>query len=163
MIRASSNIKNGTLNNSSNRVLLLVQQTLQANGYHVLRYNSRGVGRSTGWASFTGFSEAKDLEALVQWALEELSEVHSLVLAVSIAAYQLFIPLKVSAGLFSWLPDHLVAPCHTHIKDFTYPDIISSWPQRLAYPLPYKDLYCQTEGTDTRCQFQRAHLIWRSR
>ncbi|KAH6903450.1 Alpha/Beta hydrolase protein [Coprinopsis sp. MPI-PUGE-AT-0042] len=46
--------------------------TLKQNGYHILRYNSRGVGRSSGRATFTGFDEAKDLEALIQWASKEI-------------------------------------------------------------------------------------------
>lgn len=65
-------------------MLLLLQDALQAEGYRVLRYNSRGVGRSTGWASLTGFSEAEDLEALVKWAIEKVADVHLLVIAVSV-------------------------------------------------------------------------------
>ena len=68
---------------ASSRVLLSLQDSLQAKGYRVLRYNSRGVGRSTGWASFKGFSEAKDLEALVKWAMVKVVNVHSLVIVVS--------------------------------------------------------------------------------
>lgn len=68
------------------RVLLSLQDSLLAEGYRVLRYNSRGVGRSTGWASLTGFSEANDLEALVKWAIDKVGSVQSLVIAVSIFA-----------------------------------------------------------------------------
>ncbi|KAF8150634.1 Alpha/Beta hydrolase protein [Crassisporium funariophilum] len=53
---------------------------LLSKDYHVLRYNSRSVGQSTGHASFTGFTEAKDLEAVVKWALERITDVRSLVL-----------------------------------------------------------------------------------
>ncbi|KAF8223846.1 alpha/beta-hydrolase [Tricholoma matsutake] len=62
-------------------VLLSLQDSLLAEGYRVLRYNSRGVGRSTGWASLTGFSEANDLEALVKWAIDKVGSVQSLVIA----------------------------------------------------------------------------------
>jgi len=48
--------------------------------YHVLRYNSRGVGKSSGWASFNGLTEGDDLKELVQWALRTISSVKSLVL-----------------------------------------------------------------------------------
>jgi hypothetical protein len=48
-----------------------------------LRFNSRGVGSSTGWVSFTGTNEGKDLEALVQWALGHVTDVESVVLIVS--------------------------------------------------------------------------------
>ncbi|KAJ7178569.1 Alpha/Beta hydrolase protein [Mycena crocata] len=52
---------------------------LHARGYHVLRYNSRSVGRSTGWASFTGMNEGGDLEALIEWALMAVQDVRSVV------------------------------------------------------------------------------------
>jgi len=55
-------------------------EPLADHGYHVLRYNSRGVGRSTGWASFTGFSEAEDLKSLITWAMDMISDVKSLVI-----------------------------------------------------------------------------------
>jgi len=53
---------------------------LLAEGYHVLRYNSRGVGKSSGWASFTGIQEGKDLEELVQWCLNTIPNVKTLLL-----------------------------------------------------------------------------------
>ena len=57
-------------------------EPLTSKGYHVLRYNSRGVGTSTGRASFTGFSEVEDLEAVVQWALDRVPDIRSLVILV---------------------------------------------------------------------------------
>jgi len=60
-------------------VLLSLMEPLHAKGYHVLRYNSRGVGRSTGWASFTGSSEASDLDALIEWAIATVGDVRSVV------------------------------------------------------------------------------------
>ncbi|KAF8071755.1 Alpha/Beta hydrolase protein [Lyophyllum atratum] len=61
-------------------VLLSLADHLTAENYYVLRYNSRGVGRSKGWSSFTGFSEAEDLEELATWALQKISSIESLVL-----------------------------------------------------------------------------------
>ncbi|KDR76343.1 hypothetical protein GALMADRAFT_247740 [Galerina marginata CBS 339.88] len=55
-------------------------EPLAERGYHVLRYNSRGVGGSTGWASFTGFSEAEDLKSLITWAMDKISDVKSVVI-----------------------------------------------------------------------------------
>ncbi|KAH9168804.1 alpha/beta-hydrolase [Lactarius sanguifluus] len=43
--------------------------------FHVLRYNARGVGRSSGWKSFTGLQEGEDLRELVQYALKTLGDV----------------------------------------------------------------------------------------
>ncbi|KAJ7716723.1 Alpha/Beta hydrolase protein [Mycena maculata] len=60
-------------------VLLELQAPLHAKGYHVLRYNTRGVGRSTGWGSFTGLSEADDLAALIEWAIGEVGGVQDVV------------------------------------------------------------------------------------
>ncbi|KAI0787545.1 alpha/beta-hydrolase [Fomes fomentarius] len=62
-------------------VLELLTESLLARGYDVLRYNSRGVGKSTGWASFTGSREAEDLKELVEWARNTVSQLNSLVLA----------------------------------------------------------------------------------
>ncbi|KAF9496816.1 alpha/beta-hydrolase [Pleurotus eryngii] len=53
---------------------------LEKHEYHILRYNSRGVGASKGWPSLTGHTEGKDLEALVQWALQTIPELRSIVL-----------------------------------------------------------------------------------
>ncbi|RDX57159.1 alpha/beta-hydrolase [Lentinus brumalis] len=62
-------------------VLQLLTEPLLERGYGVLRYNSRGVGKSTGWASFTGIREAEDLKELVQWTRSEMPHLSSLVLA----------------------------------------------------------------------------------
>lgn len=55
---------------------------LQERGYHVLRYNSRGVGKSSGWPSLTGMREVQDLKELIQWALAYISSVVSVVVIV---------------------------------------------------------------------------------
>ena len=57
-------------------------EPLTSKMYHVLRYNSRGVGASSGQASFTGFSEVEDLAAVVQWALDRIPNIRSLVILV---------------------------------------------------------------------------------
>ncbi|KAJ3847317.1 Alpha/Beta hydrolase protein [Lentinula lateritia] len=55
--------------NMHDPVLNIITQSLQIKDYHVFRYNSRGVGGSSGWPSLTGFTEGKDLEAVVDWSL----------------------------------------------------------------------------------------------
>ncbi|KAI9567313.1 hypothetical protein HD554DRAFT_2173429 [Boletus coccyginus] len=40
-----------------------IVECLQDNDFYVVYYNSRGVGKSTGWPSFTGRAEGSDLEA----------------------------------------------------------------------------------------------------
>ncbi|KAI9463226.1 Alpha/Beta hydrolase protein [Lactarius psammicola] len=47
--------------------------------FHVLRYNARGVGRSSGWKSFTGLQEGEDLRELVRYALKRLDDVRQVV------------------------------------------------------------------------------------
>jgi len=84
MTRACVSIKDGRKRlESCDRVLCSLADPLLEARYHVLRYNSRGVGESTGSSSFTGFSEAEDLKALVQWALGQLENIDCLVLIVS--------------------------------------------------------------------------------
>ncbi|EGN98980.1 hypothetical protein SERLA73DRAFT_181742 [Serpula lacrymans var. lacrymans S7.3] len=67
----------GNMNDPVIHTLVLL---LQAREYHVIYYNSRGVGKSTGTASFTGQSEANDLKAIVQLALEEIPSIQTVVL-----------------------------------------------------------------------------------
>ncbi|KAH9831594.1 Alpha/Beta hydrolase protein [Rhodofomes roseus] len=61
-------------------VLNLLVAPLHRLRYHVIRYNSRGVGKSSGWASLTGSREAQDLRELVQWAIDRLQSVESVVI-----------------------------------------------------------------------------------
>ena len=61
----------------------MVEEPLLELGFHVIRYNSRGVGRSSGWPSFTGTKEGEDLRALVNWALSQIPDVKSVVIFVS--------------------------------------------------------------------------------
>ncbi|KAI0046578.1 alpha/beta-hydrolase [Auriscalpium vulgare] len=44
-------------------------------GFHVIRFNSRGVGRSSGWASLNGIQEVEDLKELVKYAVEKVGNV----------------------------------------------------------------------------------------
>ena len=74
----------------SDSVLQSLKNTMLAKGYHVVRYNSRGVGQSTGWPSFTGLQEAKDLQELVQWALKTIPTVNTVVIAVSIRVQSIY-------------------------------------------------------------------------
>ncbi|PCH42053.1 alpha/beta-hydrolase [Wolfiporia cocos MD-104 SS10] len=61
-------------------VLRILMKPLHARGYHVLRYNSRGVGQSSGWTSLTGSREAQDLKDLVQWAINSFPALSSIVI-----------------------------------------------------------------------------------
>lgn len=56
---------------------------LRVTGHHILRYNSRGVGKSTGWPSLTGFREGEDLDGVVRWVMGKFPTLISLVLIVS--------------------------------------------------------------------------------
>ncbi|KAG1825082.1 Alpha/Beta hydrolase protein [Suillus variegatus] len=58
--------------------LKVLTRLLQHKNYYVIRYNSRGVGKSSGWPSLTGKAEGEDLKALVQEFLAEKPEVDSL-------------------------------------------------------------------------------------
>ncbi|KAH0728952.1 hypothetical protein KY289_000140 [Solanum tuberosum] len=46
---------------------------LSRKGYKVLTFDMRGVGRSTGKPSITGFKEIKDVVAVCKWGCENLS------------------------------------------------------------------------------------------
>lgn len=65
------------------RVLGSLVEPLSRLGYHVLVFNARGVGRSSGWASWTAFQEGKDLEELINHLMEILGNVEDVALIVS--------------------------------------------------------------------------------
>jgi alpha/beta superfamily hydrolase len=68
----------------SDSVLDILAEPLLECSYHVLTFNCRGVGKSSGWPSFTGLSEVADLREMVQWALQTVPNVGSLVIIVSL-------------------------------------------------------------------------------
>jgi len=77
--------------------------------FHVLRYNARGVGRSSGWKSFTGLQEGEDLRELVQYALKRLGDVREVVLigysngALAASMHPLLpVPLRTTHVLISY-------------------------------------------------------------
>lgn len=78
-------------------------------GYHVILFNSRGVGKSSGRASFSGLAEAHDLELLVHWAIKELPSVKHVVLMVCSPHLGLRI-ISNGLGLLSWVPHSINAP-----------------------------------------------------
>lgn len=53
------------------RILQDVADALHASNHHVLRFNSRGVGQSTGRSSFSGQAETDDLRELVQKTIDD--------------------------------------------------------------------------------------------
>ncbi|KAF9446303.1 alpha/beta-hydrolase [Macrolepiota fuliginosa MF-IS2] len=91
-------------------VLASLVDPLLERKYYVLRYNSRSVGKSTGFSSFTGFSEAEDLKALVQWALSQIENITSVV----------FIGYS-HGSLISTLHPALPAPIRTSHVLLSYP------------------------------------------
>ncbi|KZV64872.1 alpha/beta-hydrolase, partial [Peniophora sp. CONT] len=64
----------------SDPVLVSLVEPLSQLGYHVLLFNARGVGGSSGWASWTAFQEGKDLEELVSYMIEVLGDIRDVVL-----------------------------------------------------------------------------------
>lgn len=107
-------------------VLLSLLDPLKSQGYSTLRFNSRGVGKSTGWTSFTGFTEANDLEFLVQWAIDKLKNVQSLVLLVSPRGPILdAISLHYSQG---YSHGSLIASLHPIIPSIKTSHVLISYP-----------------------------------
>jgi len=62
------------------QVLHSVSNTLLGQGYHVIRFNSRSVGRSTGRASFTGLPESRDFQDVVRWGMNQVGNVGTVAL-----------------------------------------------------------------------------------
>ncbi|TFY54758.1 hypothetical protein EVG20_g9579 [Dentipellis fragilis] len=71
----------GTSTTDCNSLLESLVETLALHhGFHVLRYNSRGAGRSSGSTSFTGFPEVEDLKDVVQFSVQRIGNVKEVVL-----------------------------------------------------------------------------------
>ena len=108
-------------------MLKSLEQPLHSHDYIVICYNSRGVGRSTGWSSFTGLSEAKDLEDLVQWGLETYPNVRSVLIVVRRSTSTSFqVPIVLYKGyshgsLIASLQSILPAPVKTSHILISYP------------------------------------------
>jgi len=65
----------------------LAESLHDSKAYSIMKFNSRGVGESTGRASFTGLSEADDLRALVDWCIERYKDIQDIVIIVRLAFY----------------------------------------------------------------------------
>ena len=63
-------------------VLQIVTEPLLERGYDVLRYNTRGTGKSKGWPSLTGSQEVEDLKELVGWVRSNTPNLAKLVILV---------------------------------------------------------------------------------
>lgn len=79
---ASARLISAPLYSTPHRTLRAMVAPLKERNYHVLRFNSRGVGHSSGNSSWTGLPEAKDLEELVRWGLNTYPDVSTLLLVV---------------------------------------------------------------------------------
>lgn len=111
---------------------------LSDRGFHVLRYNSRGVGRSTGRSTFGGIDEGKDLESVVQWGIQEVGEVETVVIIVSTQsssakddAHKRVIDSEVSQG---YSHGALIATLHPIALEQQHPHIKLAY-VLLSYPL----------------------------
>ncbi|OBZ72500.1 hypothetical protein A0H81_08049 [Grifola frondosa] len=106
-------------------VLSLFVQPLHEHGYYVLRYNSRSVGKSSGWPSMTGAREAQDLRELVRWAADLITSVRSVVVigysygALIASLLPLSPELKISHVLLSYPqgPRHWLTAFHGRMYD----------------------------------------------
>jgi alpha/beta superfamily hydrolase len=60
----------GTIADVALSVVQMLRDMLCNQGIATLVYNSRGVGKSTGRASWTGEPERRDYQAVVEWMVE---------------------------------------------------------------------------------------------
>jgi hypothetical protein len=147
-----------SLVSSTRSVLESLEEPLLRKGYHVVRYNSRGVGRSRGRSSFTGDAEAKDLEEVVAWAMSLLPNVSSVAIAVRRSIYCYVCPSLRSQclGLFVWVADRFPFTRSSRAStDLPRPFILSARPTVMAHSIPWKEV--------RRCSCAVAPLAWCAR
>lgn len=90
----------------------MLTRLLQDKNYYVIRYNSRGVGKSSGWPSLTGKAEGEDLEALVQDFLVEKPEIDSLTVIVSTTSCKMSMHSSLTQALQGYSHGSLIASLH---------------------------------------------------
>lgn len=147
---ASRNLCPPNHSRCTGRVITKLTEPLRKKGYHTLRFNARGVGSSTGWSSLTGMLEGKDLEGLVQWALDQITNVQSLLLIVSpksLFGRSLPICLK---GVFTRRFDRVVASDPTEHQNVPYLAVIPSVAKGIDHNVQQQDLSKETGGSHTR-------------
>ncbi|KAI0033538.1 Alpha/Beta hydrolase protein [Vararia minispora EC-137] len=108
-------------------------------GYHVLLFNSRGVGSSSGWASFTGLQEAQDLQELVTCVVQRLGSVKDVAL------------IGYSNGCLSTSIHPLVSapPVRTSHVLISYPLDVRGWLSLFngrTYQAGFESLMCNPES-----------------
>ena len=65
------------------RVLMsLVEPIVDRKHYHAFSYNSCGTGKLTGRSLFSGFKEADDLKAVIDWSVKNIEDLRSNVILV---------------------------------------------------------------------------------
>lgn len=141
---------------------------LQAKGYHIIRYNSRGVGGSSGWPSFTGFTEGEDLKAVVDWSISYVQSLSggSQVNAVTIiVCNNISVSKDVSsclrAGLFLWVSHRNSLPCtpRPSDKDFPHPYILPTRSPQLPHPISILNIHQKAPGSHTQPGLIHAYCI----
>jgi hypothetical protein len=145
-------------------VLVTLSASLTTNlGMNVFVPNSRAVGDSTGRSSFSGQSEAKDLEELVQWCVNKVGNVERVLLVVCCNLRKQKAPhISLLLGLLSWVSACIMSPCspcpNTDLPCALVIPVISP---TLAHILPCFDLPRQTSPTRAGRQGTRVDSIRR--
>ncbi|KAI0775105.1 alpha/beta-hydrolase [Trametes elegans] len=114
-------------------VLQIVTEPLLERGYDVLRYNSRGVGKSKGWSSLTGGQEAEDLQELVKWARSKYASLSQLVLlgyshgSLIASTHPVLADVATAHILLSYPlgPRHWLTAFHTHRYEKALQDLVN--------------------------------------
>ncbi|KAF8339543.1 Alpha/Beta hydrolase protein [Cantharellus anzutake] len=112
--------------NSSDPVLLSLVTTFIERDWHIILYNSRGVGHSGGSVSFTAIAESQDLRDVVQYALKEIEQVTEILL------------LGYSFGTLPVTMHPLRLPFSPHISpDLTIRHVLLSYPLSVLWFLTF--------------------------
>ena len=108
------------------RVLRSFRDVLKSRGFYLIFYNSRGVGGSSGWPSFSGLQEGQDLQEIVQWGLDYLTDVRHVLLLVKHASLLSEPPVTHNLpGIFLWIINSCPATDITRpYQDFTHSSLL---------------------------------------
>ena len=148
------------------RVLQMLAESLKRLDYHVLRFNGRGVGRSSGWASFTGLAEGKDLEEVTAWGMEVVPDVRSVVIIVRNANTFFFFystdEQKKKTGILVRIAHCEPSPGSACAgQDEAHPALIPTGSAGVVDAVPHRDVCDGVGEPDGRPRCAGAGDIWR--
>lgn len=124
--------------------------------FYAVYYNSRGVGKSTGYPSFTGRQEGEDLQALVQQFLQQEPDITAVTIVVCAPLEQTHFHCHLGSSCQGYSYGSLIATLHPALTSVKTSYVLLSYPlsprglltlfHSRVYSTALDDLLCQSHA-----------------